>query len=307
MNPRMVGTAGPLKGTALALADDEISVGRDPSNKLWAADSAMSRRHCAIVQQQDGQLLLRDLGGRNGTWVNGEKIEKHELCHHDQISVGNSTLVFLLADEDPVESQLLSKLQQICGSMTGSISQWRNWVASCVFRSGACLANWLTCGYVRRSLSGRFEILPRRLLRTVRRNTSSKELLNGKRKFRASPIAFSLRHRIQSRHGSRILRGWSRKESRTSATFQGRTPLLPSRSCTATCLGCKCTQRKTGRGGATLPRELGILWKTHRLARCSDSPQTGGLSWLRGVDLNHRPLGYEFKGKLIRNNLHAHG
>ena len=30
-------------------------------------------------------------------------------------------------------------------------------------------------------------------------------------------------------------------------------------------------------------------------------------SWLRGVDLNHRPLGYEFKGKLIPNNLHAHG
>jgi hypothetical protein len=23
--------------------------------------------------------------------------------------------------------------------------------------------------------------------------------------------------------------------------------------------------------------------------------------------LNHRPLGYEFKGKLIRKNLHAHG
>jgi hypothetical protein len=29
--------------------------------------------------------------------------------------------------------------------------------------------------------------------------------------------------------------------------------------------------------------------------------------WLRGVDLNHRPLGYEFKGKLIPNNLQAHG
>ena len=26
-----------------------------------------------------------------------------------------------------------------------------------------------------------------------------------------------------------------------------------------------------------------------------------------GVDLNHRPLGYEFNGKLILNNLHAHG
>ena len=102
MNPRIVGIAGPLKGMTLALSDDEISVGREPSNKLWAADSAMSRRHCAIVKQEDGRFLLRDLGGRNGTRVNGEKVEKHELCHQDQISVGNSTLVFLLGDEQAI-------------------------------------------------------------------------------------------------------------------------------------------------------------------------------------------------------------
>lgn len=102
MNPRIVGIAGPLNGMTLALTDDEISVGREPCNKLWAADSAMSRRHCAIVKQQDGRFLLRDLGGRNGTRVNGKKIEKHELCHRDQISGGNSTLVFLLADEEAI-------------------------------------------------------------------------------------------------------------------------------------------------------------------------------------------------------------
>jgi transcriptional regulator with GAF, ATPase, and Fis domain len=102
MNPRIVGIAGPLNGTTLALTDDEISVGREASNKLWAADSAMSRRHCAIVKQEDCRFLLRDLGGRNGTRVNGEKIEEHELCHRDQITVGNSTLVFLLSDEDAI-------------------------------------------------------------------------------------------------------------------------------------------------------------------------------------------------------------
>jgi Nif-specific regulatory protein len=102
MNPRIVGIAGPLNGMSLALTDDEISVGREPSNKLWAADSGMSRRHCAIAKQEDGQFLLRDMGGRNGTRVNGERIEKHELCHRDQIRVGNSTLVFLLGDEEAI-------------------------------------------------------------------------------------------------------------------------------------------------------------------------------------------------------------
>ncbi len=34
----------------------------------------VSRRH-ALLQWQDGQLTLRDLGSRNGTRVNGEKLE----------------------------------------------------------------------------------------------------------------------------------------------------------------------------------------------------------------------------------------
>jgi transcriptional regulator with GAF, ATPase, and Fis domain len=102
MNPRVVGIAGPFKGVNLSLSDEEISVGRDSSNRLWAADTAMSRRHCAIVKQEDGQFLLRDLGGRNGTRLNGERIERHELCHQDQITVGNSTLVFLLGDEEAI-------------------------------------------------------------------------------------------------------------------------------------------------------------------------------------------------------------
>lgn len=103
MNPRIIGTAGPLKGMMVALSDPEISVGRDSSNRLWASDAAMSRRHCEIVQQEDGQYLLRDLGGRNGTRVNGEKITTHGLCHKDQIRVGNSTLVFLLGEEETIE------------------------------------------------------------------------------------------------------------------------------------------------------------------------------------------------------------
>ena len=40
---------------------------------------------------------------------------------------------------------------------------------------------------------------------------------------------------------------------------------------------------------------------------CARSWEILGKVWLRGVDLNHRPLGYEFNGKLIPNNLHAHG
>jgi transcriptional regulator with GAF, ATPase, and Fis domain len=119
MNPRIVGIAGPLKGANLVLTDEEISAGREPSNQLWAADNALSRRHCAIQKSQGGQFIIRDLSSRNGTRINGSRVDNHELRHQDQISLGNSRLVFLLhdvdaiADRNPVELDDTTKQETV--------------------------------------------------------------------------------------------------------------------------------------------------------------------------------------------------
>jgi transcriptional regulator with GAF, ATPase, and Fis domain len=98
MNPRIRGIHGPLKGANFALFDGEVSIGRDSSNQLWAADAGLSRRHCLLIGQ-GGQFTIRDLGSRNGTTVSGVPVEEHRLRHGDQICVGHSVLVFL-SDED---------------------------------------------------------------------------------------------------------------------------------------------------------------------------------------------------------------
>jgi transcriptional regulator with GAF, ATPase, and Fis domain len=94
MQPRLVGISGPLLGQRLHLAAEEVSIGRESSNALWAHDHALSRRHCVIVREEDF-FAIRDLQSHNGTLVNGERIETHQLRHRDQISVGDSVLVFL--------------------------------------------------------------------------------------------------------------------------------------------------------------------------------------------------------------------
>ena len=105
---KLVGVAGPLKDRTLALQTAELSIGRDPSNDLWTSDPAMSRRHC-LIRCESGRFLIRDLGGRNGTLVNGVRIEEHDLRHQDRVSIGSSLLVFLVPDrsvrleESPVE------------------------------------------------------------------------------------------------------------------------------------------------------------------------------------------------------------
>ena len=73
MNPKVVGVSGPLQGKTLVLSQGEFSIGRDPSNSLWIADPALSRKHCLLVRKDD-EIILRDLESRNGTLVNGAPV-----------------------------------------------------------------------------------------------------------------------------------------------------------------------------------------------------------------------------------------
>ncbi len=108
LNPRLVGIGGPLKGIAFTLPASEVSIGRDSSNQLWAADPALSRRHC-LIAASDGQFAIKDLKSRNGTLINGVPVEQQALRHGDQIYIGDSVLIFLLRrdgdqpEKNPVE------------------------------------------------------------------------------------------------------------------------------------------------------------------------------------------------------------
>jgi Nif-specific regulatory protein len=108
MSPRLLGVAGPFEGTAVPLSEKEVSIGRDSSNDVWIADRALSRRHCLLVSQSD-QFILRDLGSKNGTLVNGVPATEQTLRDGDQITIGDSVFVFQLKpaevhlEKSPVE------------------------------------------------------------------------------------------------------------------------------------------------------------------------------------------------------------
>jgi transcriptional regulator with GAF, ATPase, and Fis domain len=110
MGPRVIGIAGPLKGTNFVLTGEELSIGRESSNHLWAADQALSRRHCTICRSGD-QYVIRDLGSRNGTRVNGTLITLQELHDQDYLTLGNSTLFFLLRDDGVIVERNPVQLQ----------------------------------------------------------------------------------------------------------------------------------------------------------------------------------------------------
>jgi pSer/pThr/pTyr-binding forkhead associated (FHA) protein len=83
----------PLEGTT-------IRIGRDEANQLTLPnDPKVSRSH-AELRNRDGQWVLVDLGSRNGTKVNGHRIEQHPLRSGDTIQLG-STVIDFLAESDP--------------------------------------------------------------------------------------------------------------------------------------------------------------------------------------------------------------
>jgi len=90
---RLEAVSGPLKGKLFPLNQDEVSIGRDPSNEISLLDSLVSRRHCLIHKEPTG-FRLQDLDSRNNTFVGGVPVRERVLVHGDQIRVGDSILIF---------------------------------------------------------------------------------------------------------------------------------------------------------------------------------------------------------------------
>jgi transcriptional regulator with GAF, ATPase, and Fis domain len=100
VHPRLVALSGPLKDSTILLTEAEMTVGRDASNGVAVIDPSVSRRHF-LVRREGEYFLVRDLGSRNGTLVNGGPAQDQQpLKHGDEIAAGDSSFLFLLeADE----------------------------------------------------------------------------------------------------------------------------------------------------------------------------------------------------------------
>ena len=73
-----------------------ITIGRVSSNDYVVMDSFVNRNHCKIELMQSGECYLEDLGSKNGTFVNGVRVNKRCLINrHDKIQIGHTMLDFI--------------------------------------------------------------------------------------------------------------------------------------------------------------------------------------------------------------------
>ncbi|MGA0848884.1 MAG: FHA domain-containing protein [Chthoniobacterales bacterium] len=73
----------------------KLSIGRLGDNDVQLEEGSVSSRHAEIAVE-DGQVILRDLGSTNGTFLNGEQVTgEHPLNEGDEIYFGGVRSVFM--------------------------------------------------------------------------------------------------------------------------------------------------------------------------------------------------------------------
>ena len=87
----------------------EIVIGRSSDLDMVLVEEMVSRKH-ARIRMGGGVISIEDLGSTNGTFVNGEKIQKAQLKEGDRVLIGTSILkvVAVGADEPPSRRNLES-------------------------------------------------------------------------------------------------------------------------------------------------------------------------------------------------------
>lgn len=75
------------------LGERPITIGRSPEADVVVLDERASRIHCGI-RLWDGEFYIKDLKSRNGTFVNGQRIDVAKLKPSDEIRIGSVIFSF---------------------------------------------------------------------------------------------------------------------------------------------------------------------------------------------------------------------
>ena len=110
---RLVIVSGPNRGSSFNLVEGENSIGRQMDNHIVLSSSKVSKRHCALVVSTR-DVILRDEGSTNGTFVNGALSRQQNLTSGDKLGVGEFVL-------ELVKTQLPANLEPSSGGVMGDV------------------------------------------------------------------------------------------------------------------------------------------------------------------------------------------
>ena len=86
--------------TARWILPPPVVVGRCPTADITIGDVSISRKHCQFLLDPYGSLVVRDLGSKNGVYVDQQKVDKAVVRSGSIIRIGLVTLRLDFTNED---------------------------------------------------------------------------------------------------------------------------------------------------------------------------------------------------------------
>lgn len=110
LRPSLVFLTGELIAVPIPLEREEVILGRALEAEIRVNDTQVSRKHARISTRREAvtgrdEYIVTDLGSRNGTLLNGQKVDRATLSNGDKIAIGETILRFDLLDEIDREYQ----------------------------------------------------------------------------------------------------------------------------------------------------------------------------------------------------------
>lgn len=98
------------------IASPRLTIGAHASNGLTVDDDAVSSMHCELELKDDGEgAMLRDLGSKNGTWVDDFRIKEIWLPLGRSFCVGSTTITLTEIGTVDVPISMVTNFGQLYG------------------------------------------------------------------------------------------------------------------------------------------------------------------------------------------------
>jgi signal transduction histidine kinase/CheY-like chemotaxis protein len=135
---RLTVVEGPAIGQEFKV-DGTATIGRSPDASVMVDDPGVSRLHARIRRSESGGFEVEDLGSKNGTFLNGARVEHALAGLGDKIRVG-PRVVLSLSTFDVVEDQLVQRQRlETVGRLGAGIAHDLNNVLAAVHAGTAFL------------------------------------------------------------------------------------------------------------------------------------------------------------------------
>ncbi|MCK5505892.1 MAG: sigma 54-interacting transcriptional regulator, partial [Thermodesulfovibrionia bacterium] len=132
---------GPLRGKKFPINKEKVTFGKSKENDLVFADEFVSRHHGEIIFR-NGDFFIRDLGSKNGLFVNGKQVQGAILTHGARIEAGRNIIDFTVMEDS---GAALSEKGEQPEEIIGESEKFRSLYAL-LKKAASCDATVLICG-----------------------------------------------------------------------------------------------------------------------------------------------------------------